>query len=341
MNCLVILGTRPEVIRLYYTIKDLQPYKIFWTGQNFSKNLSTDIINDPRFKNIYKDMTLSSVEEIDFFAQFSKMLINIDKYIKESKPDKILILGDTNSSLAAALAAKKNGIPLYHMEAGNRCYNPKSPEEVNRKMIDSIADVHLCYTNFARQNLLSEGVPLNKIHVIGNPMSEFPELHEYDTQQKNQALVTLHRKENEEYLHTLLEFFIELGKKMAVKLVLHPRYYKFFAEKLMDVVPSVNFSDFVKLQQESSLIITDSGTVCEEAAILKKPCLIIRETTERPELLELGSTVLGDIKNSKNLLSSVDRLLNLDTDWYLPIEYRYQKVSQKVTTIITSKENYI
>lgn len=107
MNCLVILGTRPEVIRLYYTIKDLQPYKIFWTGQNFSKNLSTDIINDPRFKNIYKNMTLSSVEEIDFFAQFSKMLINIDKYIKESRPDKILILGDTNSSLAAALAAKK------------------------------------------------------------------------------------------------------------------------------------------------------------------------------------------------------------------------------------------
>jgi UDP-N-acetylglucosamine 2-epimerase (non-hydrolysing) len=341
MKCLVILGTRPEAIRLYHTIKELNPYKIFWTGQNFSKNLSTDIIQDPRFDNIYKDMVLSSIEETDFFQQFTKMLLNIDSFIKQCSPDKILILGDTNSSLAAALAAKKNDIPLYHMEAGNRCYNPKSPEEINRRMIDSIADVHLCYTKFAKQNLLNEGVPLNKIHVIGNPMAEFPELHSYSTEEKSQVLVTLHRKENEEYLPNLLTFFNSLNSKVKVKLVLHPRYYKFFAEKFTDVVPSVNFSDFVKLQQESSLIITDSGTVCEEAAILKKPCLIIRETTERPELLELGSTILGDIKNTDNLLSSSDALLNLTRDWDLPDEYKYQKVSKKVKTILLSKENYI
>jgi len=341
MKCLVILGTRPEAIRLYHTIKELNPYKIFWTGQNFSKNLSTDIIQDPRFDNIYKDMVLSSIEETDFFQQFTKMLLNIDSFIKQCSPDKILILGDTNSSLAAALAAKKNDIPLYHMEAGNRCYNPKSPEEINRRMIDSIADVHLCYTKFAKQNLLNEGVPLNKIHVIGNPMAEFPELHSYDTKEKSQVLVTLHRKENEEYLPNLLNFFNSLNSKVKVKLVLHPRYYKFFTEKFTDVVPSVNFSDFVKLQQESSLIITDSGTVCEEAAILKKPCLIIRETTERPELLELGSTILGDIKNTDNLLSSSDALLNLTRDWDLPDEYKYQKVSKKVKTILLSKQNYI
>lgn len=340
MKCLTILGTRPEIIRLYYSIKLLKP-QLFWTGQNFSKNLSTDIINDLRFNSVYKDMVLSSAEESDFFLQFSKMLLSIDSHIKSLNPDKILILGDTNSSLAAALAAKKNNIPLYHMEAGNRCYNPKSPEEINRKMIDSIADVHLCYTNFARQNLLSQGVSLNRIHVIGNPMAEFPELHDYDTLQKEQVLVTLHRKENEEYLDKLLRFFILLDKKIKVKLVLHPRYYNFFKDKISDVIPSVNFSEFIKLQQESKLVITDSGTVCEESAILKKPCLIIRETTERPELLELGSTILGDITDTNSLFNSAETLLNLDTDWHLPVEYRYQKVSQKVYSILNSKGNYL
>jgi UDP-N-acetylglucosamine 2-epimerase (non-hydrolysing) len=245
MKCLVILGTRPEAIRLYHTIKELNPYKIFWTGQNFSKNLSTDIIQDPRFDNIYKDMVLSSIEETNFFQQFTKMLLNIDSFIKQCSPDKILILGDTNSSLAGALAAKKNDIPLYHMEAGNRCYNPKSPEEINRRMIDSIADVHLCYTKFAKQNLLNEGVPLNKIHVIGNPMAEFPELHSYDTKEKSQVLVTLHRKENEEYLPNLLNFFNSLNSKVKVKLVLHPRYYKFFTEKfLKENIVNAQYTNF-------------------------------------------------------------------------------------------------
>lgn len=340
MNILTILGTRPEVIRLYHTVKLLKP-SMFWTGQNFSKNLSTDIIEDTRFENVYENMYRAYVEQQDFALQFSEMLQLTDNYIKQINPDKVLILGDTNSSLVGTLAAKKNGIPVYHMEAGNRCYNPKSPEETNRKMIDSVADVHMCYTNFAKQNLLNEGVPLNRIHVIGNPMAEFEELHNYTTIEKNQVLVTLHRKENEEYLNILLDFFIRLGKVLKVKLVLHPRYYNFFTRALPDVIPSVNFSEFVKLQQESKLIITDSGTVCEEAAILKKPCLIIRETTERPELLELGSTILGDIKDSNSLFDSCEALLNIDTDWTLPVEYRYQKVSKKVATILQSKGNYI
>lgn len=340
MNCLVILGTRPEAIRLYHTVKLLNPY-IFWTGQNFSKNLSSDILEDSRFENVYKNIYKAPVEEIEFAPQFSKMLQYTDKYIKQIRPDKVLILGDTNSSLVGTLAAKKNGIPVYHMEAGNRCYNPKSPEEINRKMIDSVADVHLCYTTFAKQNLLNEGVCLNKIHVIGNPMSEFKELHEYSTEQKNQVLITLHRKENEEHLETLLNFFIELKKYIKLKLVLHPRYYNFFANLLEDVVASVNFSEFIRMEQESKLIITDSGTVCEEAAILKKPCMIVRETTERPELLELGSTILGDIHSVYNLLYSSKFLLNVSNTWDLPIEYKYQQVSKKVKTILCSKGNYL
>lgn len=338
MNLLTILGTRPEIIRLYHTVKLVKP-SLFWTGQNFSANLSIDIMQDNRFEDVYKKMVLSSIEEQRFAEQFSKMLLSIDSHIKKIKPDKILILGDTNSSLAAAIASKKNNVLLYHMEAGNRCYNPDSPEEVNRKMIDSIADVHLCYTNFAKQNLILEGVPINKIHVIGNPMSEFKELYE-KTKVKHQAIVTIHRQENLKYLNTLVGFFEKLKEIVDLKLVLHPRYYNFF-KNYFDVLPSLDFSSFIKMQQESKLIITDSGTVCEEAAILHKPCLIIRDTTERPELLELGGVILGDMNSSDNLFNSAKFLLNIETDWELPAEYKYQKVSNKVNTILHSKVNYL
>lgn len=339
MNVLVSLGTRPEIIRLYYTIKKLRPKHIFWTGQNFSKNLSTELIEDPRFGGIYNNMYMHDTkEEQEFSKQFASMLVACTEFMKKINPEKLLILGDTNSSLAAALAARKLSIPIYHMEAGNRCYDFNSPEETNRRMIDSISDVHLCYTKFAKQNLLSEGVAQNLIHVIGNPMSEFPEFFENNIEEKNQILVTIHRKENIDYLSNLKVFFKHL-ENIHVKLVLHPRYYDYFKTEKLEVIPSVNFSEFVRLQKESKVIITDSGTVCEEAAMLKKPCLVIRKTTERPELLELGSTILGDISNIKNLEESIDTLLKIDRNWEIPKEYAYQKVSNKVLTIVQGKIN--
>lgn len=342
MSVFIPIGTRPEAIRLFYTVKNLLTPVVYWTGQNYAKNLSTDILEDPRFEGVYKNIILGSTGEAkEFHRQFSKILSSVTRKLEMFSPDKMLVLGDTNSALASALAAKKLNIPIYHMEAGNRCYDPRSPEETNRRMIDSIADVHLCYTNFARQNLLNEGVPINKIHVIGNPMAEFPELHQ-PCEEGEYILVTIHRQENEPYLEELKLLFKRLSRtKLPVKLVLHPRYYHVFNKVSYDITPSVNFSDFIALQRNARLIITDSGTVCEEAAMLGKPCLIARKTTERPELLELGSTILGNVSNPIEMYEACMKLLYSFGGWDLPSEYKPQKVSRKVTNILYGNPNYV
>ncbi len=338
MKVAVILGTRPEAIRLYHTINTVQPDWVFWTGQNYSKNLAEDILEDPRFGNTYKNIVKHNTNKAcTFEAQFSSILIACTDFLEETNPDKVLILGDTNSSLAAALAAKKLGISLYHMEAGNRCYNPKSPEEVNRRMIDSIADVHLCYTTFAKRNLLSEGAPQNRIHVIGNPMAEFPEMHhERGYSSAPYTLIDIHRAENEKYLDNISTMLDNI--KTPYKLLLHPR----FVDRFDNALPSVNFSEFVKLEKGASLIITDSGTVCEEAYLLRKPCIVLRETMERPELLEAGNTVLVSPKNAMNVLDIYNSML--DYSWIGETfieEYKYNRVSIKVKRILQGTGNFI
>lgn len=340
MTTAVILGTRPEAIRLYYTVRTIGPEHVLWTGQNYSKNLSDDILYDPRFGDTYKGIDRHDTQEAtEFHEQFSVILKACYNYLYARNPDQVLILGDTNSSLAAALAAKKLGIRIYHMEAGNRCYNPKSPEEVNRRMIDSIADVHLCYTGFAKQNLLSEGVPQNRIHVIGNPMAEFPEMHE-PAKSKIHALVDIHRAENEKYLQKLASILDNLKKEIEVKLILHPRFYELFKDIAQ---PSVCFSDFVSLERNAALIITDSGTVCEEAAMLGKPCVVWRETMERPELLELGNTVLRSPK--EEISDTIDVCLDLFRSGLLerdiPKEYESSAVSLRVKRILQGTGNFI
>jgi len=341
MTTMIGLGTRPELIRLFHTVKAVKPDYLFWTGQNFAPNLSTEIMEDPRFEGVYNDMVMHSTGNAqEFKNQFGSMLEASMNFMEDKKVTKLLILGDTNSSLALALGARKLGIPIYHMEAGNRCHDYRSPEETNRRMIDSIADVHLCYTTFAKQNLLDEGVASNRIHVTGNPMAEFSELFKHDTEQKRQVLITLHRAENWRYISKLKGLFSWLQEKgLEVVPVLHPRYLKKFQD--FGAVPSVNFSDFVRMQQESALIITDSGTVCEEAAMLRKPCLVARRTMERPELLESGSTILGRMDDLEVLKESCETLLSLDTDWEIPEAYLPQKVSQKVRTIFAGGGNFV
>lgn len=330
------IGTRPEAIRLFHIVKFLKDNaKVIWTGQNFSNNLSKDILNDPRFIEIYSKVDTSTNKNYpDFFSQFKHLLDIIYNNVTSCKATKMLILGDTNSALASALTAKKLGIPLYHLEAGNRCHNPESPEEVNRRMIDSIADVHLCYTRSSKQNLLSEGVAQNKIHVVGNPMSEFEELHGQPLLGGEYILVTMHRAENEKFIPVIKKFLSHYDK---VKLVLHPRFINHFPE----AEPSVNFSSFVQLQKNAHLIVTDSGTVVEEAAMLRKPCLVIRETMERPELLESSNVVLGEM-NVQSLIRAANHLLEAGL-WLeeLPEEYRYQKVSLKVANILYGNSNEI
>ena len=297
MKIAVVMGTRPEIIRLYHTVKILPEKTIYWTGQNFEKNLSEDLFNDPWLKDAYENVVMLSTQKTEtFYAQFGIMINELSLALSKNVPDKVLILGDTNSSLAGALVAKKMGLPLYHMEAGNRCYNPESPEEINRKMIDSITDVHMCYTQHAKQNLILEGIPQNRIHVIGNPIAEFKEFHQVRSPGEH-ILVTCHRKENEPYIKNLIDALRETGKNTKVLACIHPRFNDYFrGYNEINCWPSVSFSKFVDLQKRAKVIITDSGTVCEEAAILNVPCVIIRETMERPELFDHGSCILSGIK---------------------------------------------
>lgn len=338
----IIMGTRPEIIRLYHTVEKLPNKTIYWTGQNFEKNLSEDIFNDPWLKNAYKEtIKLSTNNVSDFFDQFSCMLLTLSKELRKCAPDKVLILGDTNSSLAGALVAKKLNIPLYHMEAGNRCYDPNSPEEVNRKLIDSIADVHMCYTTHAKQNLLKEGIPQNLIHVIGNPIAEFKELH-INSKPKTYILVTCHRKENYRHLISILKALKELSQEHKVVACIHPRYENIFKqEKDITCIPSVSFSQFVELQKGAQVIVTDSGTVCEEAAILRIPCVIIRRTMERPELFDHGTCILSGVEKSKDIVRAVNNQLNCEASWDLPYEYTYQEVSSRVRNILLGKGNFV
>jgi UDP-N-acetylglucosamine 2-epimerase (non-hydrolysing) len=251
-------------------------------------------------------------------------------------------LGDTNSGLFTALATKKQGVPLYHMEAGNRCFDPQSPEEVNRRLIDSIADVHLCYTTYAKQNLMAEGVSQNKIHVIGNPIAEFKELHQKGKKEKL-ILATFHRQENKNNITKIVTALLNYRQEYRVLACLHPRYLDEVKYFPIEVVPSVNFSDFITLEKRAQIIVTDSGTVCEEAAMLHTPSVIIRNTTERPELFDCGSTILSGANSVEDIIRAIDVQLDNTSleEWDTPKEYKYpQLVSQKVRNILIGKGNY-
>lgn len=350
MKVVVTMGTRPEIIRLYHTVKELYLSTIecasFFTSQNYEPNLSSDILDDPRFGEVFAGTRRFKIKGDSWLAQISPMTKMINNILAWEKPDKVLCLGDTNSALFTTLVAKKRGVPVYHMEAGNRCYDPNSPEEINRKLIDSIADVHLCYTEHARRNLLAEGVDANRIHVIGNPMAEFEELHDSPRYIKEEIdiLFTCHRQENERYITNLIAALLEFQDWDAINitLCLHPRFIEYFKDTPFKVIPSTNFSDFVELQKHSDVIITDSGTVCEEANMLRKPVVIIRNTTERPELFEKGNVVLAGADNVNRLIDAIDFQIGAeDFEYELPDEYKYQSVSRRVVNILAGKGNYV
>ena len=230
------------------------------------------------------------------------------------------------------------------MEAGNRCYNPKSPEEVNRRMIDSITDVHMCYTEHAKKNLLAEGVPQNRIHVIGNPIAEFKTLHKgaYLEVSKH-VLVTCHRQENEPHIKKLIYALKDFSKYSKIVACIHPRFNDYFrGYPEIECIPSVSFSEFIKLQKDAQVVVTDSGTVCEEAAMVHRPSVIIRKTMERPELFDTGNTILSGPESRLAIAKAVEIQFNQSlNDWEIPEEYQYQKVSRKVINIILGKGNYI
>ena len=322
------------------------------TGQNYHESLSDIFLKDLKVRppDVHFGIKSSSLGD-----QIGKILSKTDEVLQQHKPDKILILGDTNSALSAIIAARR-GIPVFHMEAGNRCFDNRVPEEVNRRIIDHSSTILLPYTERSKENLVSEGIERERIYVTGNPIKEVLDIHS-DEIESSQALdkfgvkpyeyflVTIHRSENvdaEPRLRQMFDGFQKVVEKFDKKMLVsvHPRT----AEKLktfnfnvasdrIRLFEPLGFFDFVKLEKNALAVLTDSGTVQEECAIFGIPNITIRDVTERPETIEAGSNILSGA-DAESILRGVAMAVSQPANWTAPREYLAENVAQTVCKII-------
>lgn len=355
MKIMTILGTRPELIRLCLIVKKLDKYAdqvLVHTGQNYDPNLNEIFLKQLNFRKIDYHLGAKGT----FGEQIGIILKEIEKVMLKEKPDRFLVLGDTNSSLAA-MVAKRLGIMVFHMEAGNRCYDERVPEEVNRRIIDGSSHILLPYSERSRANLIREGIPGEKIFVTGNPIKEVLDYFQEDINkskileklkivQGKYFLVTLHREENvdiESRLSKFVKAFNLLSKKYKMPLIwsVHPRTKKRLTDKnyklnkLIQISEPFGLFDFVHLEKNAFCVLSDSGTVQEECCILQVPNVTLRDTTERPETIEAGSSVLSG-SDPLTILKSTEKMTKGSCDWVPPREYLRTDVSETVLNIILS-----
>lgn len=354
MKIATVLGTRPEIIRLSQVIKKLDclcNHTIVHTGQNYDTNMS-DIFFDQlsiRQPDIYLDVKSPTTG-----AQIARILEGIEQVFTDNRPDRLVILGDTNSALVAVIA-KRMGIPVYHMEAGNRCFDDRVPEEVNRRVIDHCSDIHMPYTERSRYNLLAEGIKPQYIFVTGNPIYETishylpvatkqPTLTDMGLEKQRYMLVTVHRAEtvnNPDRLRSLFEGLVVVNDffKLPVIVSTHPntrRHIEQYGIELSDGIKLCEpfaFFDFLNLELNARCVMTDSGTVQEECSIFNIPNVTLRDTTERPETIECGSNMITGV-HPVDVLQAVEVTLSSKTAWQPPENYMVDNVSEKVVKII-------
>lgn len=300
MKIVTVLGTRPEIIRLSKVIKSLDKlveHKLYWTGQNRDPSLSDQFFKEfgIRAPDINQRISGSFADQVaDMFPIFENFLIN-------ERPDKVLILGDTNSSMLAIVAARL-GVPVFHVEAGNRTYGPRYAEEINRRVIDHVSDVHMCYNERSRMNLLREGIPIERTFVVGNPVHELIAEHKpRRSSAEPYVLVTIHRQENvdgECRLKELACLLEGIAKDFNIVSCLHPRTIdkvsKFGIEWPGENRGAIGWRDFVNLLYNSTAVITDSGTVQEEASFIGVPCIVARHAQERHTEVEDGGVIIDE-----------------------------------------------
>lgn len=351
MKVMTILGTRPEIIRLSRVIEKLDSHCthiLVHTGQNFDKRLSDVFFEELAIR---KPDYFLGIRSETMGEQIAKILIESEKVIRKEKPDKLLLLGDTNSAISAIIA-KRMGIPVIHMEAGNRCYDDRVPEEVNRRIIDHTSDILLPYTERSRANLIREGIPNERIYVTGNPILEVINhyqdqinrstiLSHLDIRKGKYFLVTLHRSENVDIEKRLREFmaaFSALSRQYKVPVIcsLHPRTRDKIHQFNIDVNPAeiqfhepFGFFDFVRLEQDAMCVLSDSGTVQEECCIFHVPNVTLRDVTERPETIECGSNILSGADHDM-ILSCVQIVMSQPQTWIVPPEYLNEHVSDTI-----------
>ena len=359
MKVMTILGTRPEIIRLSATIKKCDQYFdhiLVHTGQNWDYTLNQVFFEDLGLKE--PDYYLDSVGK-DLGETMGNIIAKSYEVIQKEKPDAVLILGDTNSALAA-ISAKRLKVPIFHMEAGNRCWDWNVSEMINRKIVDHISDINLPYTEHARRYLLSEGLDGKTIFVTGSPMREVLDDHmekidssdildTLNLEKNNYILVSAHREENidnEEHFLSLMTSLNDIAEayKMPVIYSTHPRSRKFIEQRNFVFHPNVQslkpfgFLDYNKLQKESYCVLSDSGTLSEESAMLGFAGVLIRTSTERPEVLDKGTIVVGGI-TTKDITQALDMAVSMRDNQErtaMPQDYLDTNVSTKVVRIIQS-----
>ncbi len=353
MKVLTIVGTRPEIIRLSLTIAKLDQvvdHVLVHTGQNYDFALDEVFFRELGVRK--PDHHLGA--QGSFGEQIGRILAGIEQILLQERPDRFLVLGDTNSSLAAIMA-KRVGVPVYHMEAGNRCYDDRVPEEVNRRIIDHSSDVLLPYTERSRHNLLREGIQGERIFVTGNPIFEVLKHFEPKTavstvlerlglEQGRYFLVTCHRAENvdiEWRLRSITEALELLAAEYDLPVVVsvHPRTaarLRSFDVRCSDRITlcePFGLFDFVALERDAFCVLTDSGTVQEECAVLGVPNVTIRDVTERPETLECGANIISGVEVD-SVQQCVRTAVSLGRQWKPPSEYLVDGVSDTVVRIV-------
>jgi len=354
MKVMTIMGTRPEIIRLSRVIPLLDEscdHVLLHTGQNFHPKLREVFFKELGVREPDHSFSCNATTPME---QIGTILKDVEGALLQEKPDRMLILGDTNSALSA-FVAKRHSVRVFHMEAGNRCYDDRVPEEINRRIIDHSSDVLMPYTERSRANLLREGIHGSRIYVTGNPILEV--LEHYDEgviasdvierlqlQKGHYFLATLHRAENVDEPERLSDFitaFSSLCERYDIPLVwsMHPRTLdriNCMGIRLHDkivVTEPLGLLDFVKLEKGALCVLTDSGTVQEECCIFRIRNVTLRDTTERPETIEVGSNILSG-SNPEAIWRSVEIALSRKCDWNPPKEYLERNVSETVRNIV-------
>ena len=364
LKLMTILGTRPEIIRLSEIIKKADKYfehVLVHTGQNWDYTLNKVFFDDLELRE--PDYYLDSVGN-NLGETIGNIIAKSYEVLLKEKPDALLLLGDTNSALSA-IAAKRLKVPIFHMEAGNRCFDQNLPEEINRKIVDHISDINLPYTENSRRYLLAEGFRKDHIFVIGSPMTEVLEINKekikksdilkkLNLEKNNYILLSTHREENvdnERNFNNLVESINNVAEKYQMPIIfsVHPRTQKKLKERNIKFNPLVKelkpfgFFDYCNLQENSFCVLSDSGTLSEESAILKFPAISIRTSTERPEVIDKGNIILAGIKKDE-ILSSLEiatEIFKNENRNVEPYDYLDNNVSDKVIKVIRSYTNIV
>jgi UDP-N-acetylglucosamine 2-epimerase (non-hydrolysing) len=365
LKVMTVVGTRPEIIRLSRVIEKLDihcEHILVHTGQNYDHELNQIFFDDLglRLPDHYLDAAGATAAET-----IGKVIISVDHLLVQQCPDALLVLGDTNSCLSA-IPAKRRRIPIFHMEAGNRCFDFRVPEETNRRIVDHVADINLTYSTIARNYLLREGLPADRVIKTGSPMAEvlahqMPKITASDVLDRlgltpgQFFLVSAHREENIEYprnFNRIIEIIRKIADRWNEPIIVstHPRTRKRIVTDgvvfppLVQLLKPLGFSDYVCLQTKARAVLSDSGTISEESSILNFPALNIRESHERPEAMEEASVIMSGL-NPERVMQALDiiasqgrgpdRLLRTVDD------YDVDNVSDKVVRLIHSYTDYV